>query len=86
MQGVWRCLLIGVLVGMIAARTAVVPGNEPEPHPSSIPEFFDDDLNILCLIIGFAIIILSVIVALIIFRVKSRSAAFEGSLFQNLEE
>ena len=39
-----------------------------------------------CLIIGFGIILLSVIVAIVIFRVKSRAGAFENSLFQNLED
>lgn len=76
-----QCLLLSLLFSLLAAHNKVMPKSD-----QTIPEFFDDDQNVYCLIVGFAIILLSVIIAIIIFRVKSRSAAFEGSLFQNLEE
>jgi uncharacterized membrane protein len=74
-------IAIALLLCAIYARTAVLPGSE-----EVIPEFFDDDQNVYCLIIGFSIILLSVIIAIVIFRVKSRAEAFEGSLFQHLED
>lgn len=52
----------------------------------TIPEFFDDDLNIYALIAGFGIILVCGLIGFLIFKLKSRSAAFENSLFQNLEE
>ena len=51
-----------------------------------MPEFFDDDNNIICLGIGIGIIVVCLLIALIIFRIRSRSAAFDGSLFKNLED
>lgn len=80
MHALAHCLLLSLLFTAMA-RTDVKAGKE-----EVIPEFFDDDQNVYCLIVGFAIIILSVIIAIVIFRVRSRSAAFEGSLFQHLEE
>lgn len=59
------------LLPLITARTAIAAHDE-----DVIPEFFDDNQNVYCLIVGFAIILLSVIVAIVIFRVKSRAGAF----------
>jgi ABC-type proline/glycine betaine transport system permease subunit len=81
MVGLNQCLLFSFVFSIIAARTTTMPRSD-----ETIPEFFDDEQNVYCLIVGFAIILASVIIAIVIFRVKSRSAAFEGSLFQNLEE
>jgi uncharacterized membrane protein len=75
------CLLLSLILCTLAARTGVRSGKE-----EVIPEFFDDDQNVYCLIVGFSIILLSVIIAIVIFRVRSRAAAFEGSLFQHLED
>lgn len=80
MTALTQYIAISLLIYAICARTAVLPGSD-----EVIPEFFDDDQNVYCLIIGFAIILLSVIIAIVIFRVKSRAEAFEGSLFQHLE-
>ena len=55
-----------------------VEGSDP------IPDFFVDDENIYTLITGLSIIVLCLIIAIIIFRVRSRSMAFDNSLFQNL--
>ena len=55
-----------------------VEGSDP------IPDFFADDENIYTLITGLSIIVLCLIIAIIIFRVRSRSMAFDNSLFQNL--
>lgn len=81
MAALSRYTIIALLICAFYARTAVLPGSDEK-----IPEFFDDDQNVYCLIIGFSIILLSVIIAIVIFRVKSRAEAFEGSLFQHLEE
>jgi Na+/H+ antiporter NhaC len=53
---------------------------------NTIPEFFEDSLNIYALIVGMGIILLCVLIAFLIFKLKGRNAAFENSLFQNLEE
>ena len=42
--------------------------------------------NVYTLAVGLGIIVLCLIAAIIIFRVRSRSLAFDNSLFQNLEE
>lgn len=81
MQTACHWIVLSLLLAVIGARSVVGISNE-----ESIPEFFDESLNVYCLIIGFAIILLSIIIAFIIFRVKSREAAFEGSLFQNLDD
>lgn len=52
----------------------------------TIDEFFDNDLNIYCLIIGGGIILLSALLSLVLYKVRSRSAQFAGSLFQNIED
>lgn len=72
--------LFGLAVLSLAAAHTLPSSHEEEV----IPEFFDDDQNVYCLVIGVAIILLSVLIAIVIFRVKSRSSAFENSLFQNL--
>lgn len=77
-------LILLLLLTGIQSTTTKITNNYKSSH--DIPEFFDDDQNIYCLAIGAAIIVLSFISALVIYRVKSRSAAFEGSLFQNLED
>jgi hypothetical protein len=41
---------------------------------------------VVILLSGAGIILLSVVVALLVFKFKGRSAAFENSLFQHLEE
>ena len=51
-----------------------------------LPEFFDDSQNVIFLVSGFGIILLSVLIAVLIYKFKGRSAAFENSLFQNLED
>ena len=51
-----------------------------------MPEFFDDGRNIMMLLVGFGIIVGSGLVALLIYKLRIRSAAFENSLFQNLED
>lgn len=42
----------------------------------TIPEFFDDSLNIYVLIIGAGIILVCALIAFLIFKLKGRSAAF----------
>jgi hypothetical protein len=71
-------LLTALLLPLLAATTV------PSSHEETIPEFFDDNQNVYCLIVGFAIILLCLIIAIVIFKVKSKSSAFENSLFQNL--
>ena len=53
---------------------------------TNIPEFFDDSLNVMMLIIGLGIIVISAVISVLICKCKRRSAAFENSLFQNLED
>jgi hypothetical protein len=38
------------------------------------------------LLVGLGIIVLSLVIALLIIKLRGRSAAFENSLFQNLED
>ena len=38
------------------------------------------------LFIGLGIIVVSIVIALLIYKLRKRSAAFENSLFQNLDE
>jgi len=73
-------VVFALLVCHTIQRSAIiVKGGE------DIPSFFDDDNNIYCLIIGGAIIIICLVISVVIYRVKSKNA-FDGSLFQNLEE
>jgi len=76
----WAAPLIADSQTPAASASSGVAGHE------EIPEFFDEDQNIYCLIIGMGIIGLCIIIAVVLYRVKSKSAAFEGSLFQNLED
>lgn len=73
-------VIFALLVGLTIQRSAIiVKGGE------NIPSFFEDDNNIYCLIIGGAIIVICLILSVVIYKVKSKNA-FDGSLFQNLEE
>ena len=38
------------------------------------------------LLIGLGLIVVSIFISLLIYKLRKRSAAFENSLFQNLEE
>lgn len=78
------------LVVMAACLVWLVPGSmvggARRVKENTIPEFFDDNLNIYALIVGLGIILLCLLIAFLIFKLKGRNAAFENSLFQNLEE
>ena len=78
-------LLLGAVLGterVVSRRGKVVAGAGEEV----IPEFFEDGQNVVILLIGVGIVVGSMVVSLLIYKCKGRSAAFENSLFQNLEE
>jgi hypothetical protein len=74
---IFLCYIISICAAEASVRRRGV-------KEGTIPEFFDDSLNIYALIVGLGIILLCGLVAFLIFKLKSRSAAFENSLFQNL--
>lgn len=82
LQATTILILFFCLAGLISA--AEVAAKRKGVMNGTIPEFFDDSLNIYALIVGLGIILLCGLVAFLIFKLKSRSAAFENSLFQNL--
>ena len=73
-------VILALLIALTIQRSAIIVKGGQD-----IPEFFDDEKNVYCVIIGGAIIVICLILSFVIYRVKSKNA-FEGSLFQNLEE
>ena len=76
--------ITATLIVLALASPTVQQRHLPAASSDTIPEFFDDVENIYTLAVGLGIIVLSLIIALVIFRVRSRSLAFDNSLFQNL--
>ena len=76
--------ITATLIVLALASPTVQQHHLPAASNDTIPEFFDDVENIYTLAVGLGIIVLSLIIALVIFRVRSRSLAFDNSLFQNL--
>lgn len=76
--------ITATLVALALASPILQQKHAPAASDDTIPEFFDDMENIYTLAVGLGIIVLCLIIALVIFRVRSRSLAFDNSLFQNL--
>lgn len=79
-------LLLGSLVGVMAEGGKVGRRGTRVNEEELMPEFFDDGRNVMMLFVGLGIIVFSLLISLLIFKLRARSAAFENSLFQNLDE
>ena len=79
-------LLLAWIVGVTTEGGKVGRRGARVGEEELMPEFFDDSRNIMMLFVGLGIILLSIVISLLIFKLRARSAAFENSLFQNLED